>query len=203
MLVRLALQRRWQVSLVVRGESMDFRMRRSTLDGLDEAHCFWALIEPVWPDASVKNELKHIALATPGQRALYVVTLCIREVCNGGLDQFFSNSSGVYAMEVRKALRLLGADEHAAAFDKALKVFPGAHVPVDEGEREALLDAIPKARRQAMFEPLEEVFSGEERIWPYFQRYIDTHPSEFFLDASGEQGATLDRRRSPRSRRST
>jgi len=182
---------------------MDFRIPRSTVDSLDEADYFWAVIEPVWPDASVKNELKHIALATPGQRALYVVTLCIREVCNGGLDQFFSNSSGMYAMEVRRALRLLGADEHAAAFDKALKVFPGAHALVDEGEREALLEAIPRARRQTMFEPPEEVFSGEERIWPYFQRYIDSHASEFFLDASAEQGATLDRRRRPRSRRST
>jgi hypothetical protein len=171
---------------------MDFRIPRSTVDGLDEAEFFWALIEPVWPDASVDDELAHIALATPGQRALYIVTLCIREVCNGGLDQFFSNSSGMYADEVRKALRLLKANEHAAAFEKAMKVFPGARVPVDRDDRQSLLEAIPKARRKAIFKPLQEEFFGEERIWPYFQKYVDEHPSEFFADGSAEPGTASD-----------
>jgi len=76
---------------------MDFRIPRSTVEGLHDGAFFWALIEPVWPDASVEDELSHIALATRGQRALYVVTLCIREICNGGLEQFFSNSSGMYS----------------------------------------------------------------------------------------------------------
>jgi hypothetical protein len=97
------------------GQHMNFRIPRSKVAGLDDASYFWALIGPIWPDASVDDELKHIALGTPGQRALYVVTLCIREVCNGGLEQFFSNSNGMYAAEVSKALRLLGATEHAAA----------------------------------------------------------------------------------------
>jgi hypothetical protein len=159
---------------------MDFRISRSAVEGLGEAALFWAVIEPLWPDASVIDELAHIKLATPGQRALYVVTLCIREVCNGGLDQFFSNSSGMYSEDVRKSLRLLGAKEHATAFEKALKVFPGERVPVDQEDRQTLLEAIPKARRKAFFKPLEEKFFGEERIWPNFQKYIETHPHEFF-----------------------
>lgn len=174
---------------------MDFRIPRSSVDGLDEAEFFWALIEPVWPDTSVEDELAHVESATPGQRALYVVTLCIREVCNGGLDQFFRNSSGMYADEVRKGLRLLNAIEHATAFEQALKVFPGAHVPIDQEERQAILESIPKARRKAIFRPLQEEFFGEERIWPYFQKYVDTHPSEFFSDDLSTNPRTKKRRR--------
>src|SRR5208282_1452441 len=135
---------------------MDFRIRQAMVEGMDEAAFFWAVIEPLWPTAEVDNELKHIALATPGQRALYVVTLFLREVDNGGLDQFFFNSSGMYAAEICKALRLLGADEQAAAFEQALKFFPGSRVPLDQDDRQAVLKDIPKARRRAMFRPLEE-----------------------------------------------
>jgi hypothetical protein len=164
-----------------RKKRVDFRVKRSSVDHLDEMDFFWALIEPLWPDESVKDELKRIALATPGQRALYVVTLCLREV-DGGLDQFFCNSSGMYASEVRKAFRLLGADEHASAFERALGIFPGGEAPVDHGEREAILEDIPQPRRKAMFEPLEEDLFGEHRIWAYFQKYVDAHPEEFFVD---------------------
>jgi hypothetical protein len=173
---------------------MEFRIPRSIVDGLDEAEFFWALIEPVWPDASIEDELAHIALATPGQRALYVVTLCIREVCNGGLDQFFFNSSGMYADEVRKALRLLGANEYAAAFENALKVFPGARVPVDQDDRQNILETIPKACRKAIFKPLQEEFFDEKRIWPYFQKYVDEHPGEFFVDGPAEPDIAVGRR---------
>jgi hypothetical protein len=162
---------------------MDFRIPRSTVDGLDdEVDYFWALIEPLWPDTSVEDELAHIALATAGQRALYVVTLFFREVDNGGLDQFFHNSSGMYAAEVSKALHLLGATEHAAAFEKALKIFPDGHAPLDQDERQSLLDDTPVARRRALFEPLEEDLGSEHSIWPYFQSYVDRHPREFFVE---------------------
>ena len=162
---------------------MDFRISRSTVDGLDDAGLFWALIEPVW-HAGIEYDPELFASATPGQLALYVVTYCIREVCNGGLDQFFYNTGGMHAEDVRKALRLLGADVHAAAFEKALTVFPDASVPVDHAQRQDLLESIPQARRQEVFEPLEKEFFEEERFWPYFRKYVELHPNEFFVDAS-------------------
>jgi hypothetical protein len=169
-------------------KSKDFRISRSSTDGLDEADYFWALIEPVWPDSSVEDELEHILSASPGQRALYVVTLCIREIDNGGLYQFLYNSSGMYAAEVRKAFRLLGTDEHAAAFAKALKIFPNSRAPVDWGDRQEILESISKARLKTFFKPLEEELYNEYRIWPYFHKYVDMHPNEFFVNGSGEPG---------------
>jgi len=166
---------------------MDFRIPRSSVVGLkDEGDYFWALIERVWPEEAV-GELERLKSATPGQRALYVTTLFVREVDNGGLDQFFSNSSGMYASEVRKAFRLLGADEHAAAFEKAIKIFPGGRPPLDQEDRQNLLEDIPEARRRAFFEPLEQDLYGEHRLWPYFQKYVDMHPNEFFLDEESKQ----------------
>ncbi len=101
----------------------------------------------------------------------------------------------MYADEVRKGLRLLNAIEHATAFEQALKVFPSARVPIDQEERQGILESIPKTRRKAIFQPLEEEFFGEERIWPYFQEYVDTHPSEFFSDDFPADPGTQKRRR--------
>src|SRR5262245_55475021 len=147
-------------------KAMDFRISRSSVEGMWEEDFLWAVIEPLWPDASVEDELEHIAAATPGQRAIYVATVFLREVDNGGLEQFFSNSSGMYAGEVRKALRLLEAHEHAAAFEKALKIFPDSEAPVDRGERESLLDEIPRAHLERLMEPLNQQLCGEQYLQP-------------------------------------
>jgi hypothetical protein len=61
-----------------------------------------------------------------------------------------------------------------------MEVFPQARVPRDHDERRELLESIPKSK--AILAPLDDVFFGEERIWPYFRKYVDAHPPEFFLD---------------------
>jgi len=160
---------------------MDFRIAKATAAGMDDASLFWAVIEPMW-HADVDEDVR-MELATPGQRALYSITVCFREVSNGGFDQFFYNTSGMHADEIRKALRVLGANEHAQAFENSLKAFPRSRVPVDMDERRALLESIPKNRRLAVFEPEEELFFNEEGIWPYFRQYVEKHESEFFSDA--------------------
>ena len=161
---------------------MDFRISRSSVDGMDDAGLFWALIEPVWPDEAVADELRHIAMATPGQRALYVTTLFIREVDNGGLEQFFHNSSGMYAESVCDAFRLLGANEYASVFERALSIFPSGQVPLRQSYRIRVLESIPKQTRMELFKSLEEQLLGEDRLWPFFRNYVAAHPAEFFID---------------------
>ncbi len=160
---------------------MDFRIAHTTVDGMDDASLFWAVIEPMW-HADVDEDVR-MELATPGQRALYAITVCFREVPNGGIDQFFYNTGGMHADGIRNALRILGANKHAHAFEHALRVFPRSVVPVDVDERRALLKSIAKKRRLAVFEPEEEIFSNEENIWPFFRQYFERHQSEFFLDS--------------------
>jgi len=160
----------------------DFRISRSSVAGMDDAALFWALIEPVWPHASVADadELRHIAAATPGQRALYVTTLFAREVDNGGLEQFFHNSSGLYAQSVREAFILLEAKEHQIAYESAISLFPGGKAPIDQARRIRAMKAIPN--RNDVFHRLDEQLEDERRLWPFFRRYVEKHPEEFFKD---------------------
>jgi hypothetical protein len=45
-----------------------------------------------------------------------------------------------------------------------------------------LLDKVPKQKRKRLFASCEEVLEGEERLWPFFRTYVESHPEEFFRD---------------------
>jgi len=159
----------------------NYRIPKSTVEGMNDEDLFWAVIEPIWPDSSVVDELKHISYGTPGQKALYTTTLFMREVDNGGLQQFFWNSSGIYSEEVLKGFRLLGMSLHAQILEQAFKFFPNGNVSLDTLTRRKLLD-IPTDQLDAYFEPLDEQLYGEERLYLFFKHYIDLHPEEFFIN---------------------
>lgn len=161
---------------------MDYRISRASVQGMDDSELFWALIEPLWPTQRVLDELCHLAAATPGQQALYTVTLFIREVDNGGLTQFFKNSSGIYTEAVRDGLRLLAADQHAAAFEAAIAFFPHGRVPVDRDARSNAVQAIIDERGKKAFRDLDKQLFGERRLWPFFRSYVEAHPEDFFFD---------------------
>ncbi|WP_315836078.1 DMP19 family protein [Bradyrhizobium prioriisuperbiae] len=67
-------------------------------------------------------------------RTVFVLTLLTGEVFNGGLHQFFSNSSGAFAEYTAQALRDIGMTGPAATIDKALAMFPKPY-PVSTQER--------------------------------------------------------------------
>jgi hypothetical protein len=159
----------------------DYRISKASVEGMSDADYFWALIEPIWPDSSVEDELEHISYGTPGQRALYATTLFMREVDNGGIEQFFWNSSSLYCYEVLEGFKLLGMTEYYETLNKALTFFPDSKVPSDWIERQKYIDN-RKDEIKSFFEPLNDVIYGEERLYPYFHKYVETHPKDFFIE---------------------
>ena len=76
---------------------------------------------------------KLAALPTE-QRTLFAMEIFNSEFENGGVHQFFYNSSGSVAPEVHAAFIELGLDRQAAIFKRALDMF-GANYPRDMGKR--------------------------------------------------------------------
>ncbi|MEP6612841.1 MAG: DMP19 family protein [Mucilaginibacter sp.] len=96
------------------------------------------------------------ALSYP-QIAFYFNQELEREVNNGGFDQYFSNSSGMYADETIKTLKLIGADKTAKILEAAIEPFPNKTVPVDRDLRQQILDKI-RENSEALWEVLTEQF---------------------------------------------
>ncbi len=168
-------------------KNRDFRIRRAKAQNLGDDDFIWAVVESFWPDNDIEigNERKHLVQGTPGQQAIYATLLFIREVCNGGLEQFFYNSSGNLWDFVIKGFELLGADVHSKTFKKSLTIFPKSKVPIDREKRIDLLEKIDPEKLKSIFDPLNETFyalGGEEGLYSYHIKYIRLHPKEFFID---------------------
>jgi hypothetical protein len=91
------------------------------------------------------------------QRVVYCAFLFDAEVCNGGLMQFFGNSSGDHAVDALEALSELGHKEAHAALRDAIKlVGPLAR----ETNRELRLTGFEGRweELQPAFDPLEQAY---------------------------------------------
>ena len=104
---------------------------------------YWALVESVWDNISIydgpETFLRDFAAAPRPNRNLFAAHWCISEVCNGGFDQFFSNSTGVLAPEAAAALNAIGMPRLGSLVEQALARFGGDY-PRDRDKRQALLE---------------------------------------------------------------
>lgn len=118
---------------------------------------------------------------TPGQPALLALHWCVAEVCNGGFDQFFENSTGILAAEALEGMRRIGAAETAGVLLGAMRVFPGAAPPLDRKARVRQLKAVSRSERKKRFEPLEDRFYKlvDTELYPRAAEYVRAHPDEF------------------------
>ena len=159
----------------------EFRIPFETINNLNDEEIFWAVIEPIWPDDTIKDELKHIKSGTPGQKALYTLTLFMREIDNGGFQQFFWNSSGIYSYEVLNGFRLIRMCDYYKIVEKAFNFFPKGKVPLKLEKRRKFLQK-NEMNLDDYFEPLNDEIYGEENLYPYFKKYIENNPDEFYIN---------------------
>lgn len=94
---------------------------------------------------------------TDPQKVFYLAFVFDAEVCNGGIMQFFGNSSGDHAAETLDALAELGHPEAEAALRGAMRLVG----PLSrEADRDMRLSAFENRydELQAAFEPLEDAY---------------------------------------------
>lgn len=171
-------------------KQMSFRLLKSQIEGMDNGKAAWAVIEPLWSAVDFSKGRKHVtetlSRATEGQKLLFAVDWCQKEVRNGGFEQFFLNSAGMIWQEALAGFRAIGAVDYADLLQKALGVFAG-EVPTSKKERAKLLRSVPKQAREELFVPLDTQFfrllnKEDTNLESFRARYIYAHPREFFND---------------------
>ena len=134
--------------------------------GRNQCVDYWTLVEPVWlplnrswddgPDdfgrlfESIRPEIGH----------LYAAHWCQSEVRNGGLHQFFSNTTGLLAPEAVEGFRAIGAAGWAKILTDAMKHFSTPY-PRDRDDRAELL---PMRQRRAR-ETWDPFYKLDERFY--------------------------------------
>ena len=86
------------------------------------------------------------------------------EVNNGGMDQYFHNSSGDFALETVADLRLIGAPATADLVEKGCKLFPDGQPAKRTGERRAQMNKFTRDQRVAMEDLSDPFYARQENL---------------------------------------
>ena len=145
----------------------------------------WELIQPLWYNVSIYDGLevynKDLRSFTEAQRRFLALFWYDSEVCNGGHDQFFSNSTGIVWKDAIECMQMIGASECADNFQKAVDMF-GGKIPFDRAERNAMLDILYEDENFDDFHEIDSFYYEEENINQLMNEYAKNHASEFVVN---------------------
>ena len=120
---------------------------------------YWSVLEPYWDRIDIYNGPEQFLAtykAVPRvARTLFAAHFFESEVANGGLHQFFTNSTGVLAPEALEAFRQIGFSRTAAVLERAMAFF-GTPYPREQDDRIERLEAVSGATR-AEWDPFFEL----------------------------------------------
>ena len=88
-------------------------------------------------------------LLPPHYRTIYLVFTIDGEVLNGGVSQFFSNSTGILGPEAAAALREIGFARGADVIDEGIALLPKPYPRATRARREAM-ERIGEIRLEAL-----------------------------------------------------
>jgi len=110
---------------------------------MNPGDAYWSVIAPVVDSVSIYAGpdvfFYGFSQITAAQKVLLAAHWAQSEIHNGGLHQFFFNSTGVLAPEAADAFRALGLEKCADIITSAMQFF-GPTYPRDRAIRVALLD---------------------------------------------------------------
>jgi hypothetical protein len=84
------------------------------------------------------------------EKGYYAVWWFCAETNNGGLHQFFFNSTGGYVPEVTMGLRMMGATETLKILERAMSLFGRSTLPRDDNERRDIVLQMSEADEQEL-----------------------------------------------------
>jgi len=171
--------------------NVDFRISRPE-DDSDEG-VLAAVSEPLWSVwtgfAYNREDPQTIAgvfgQLNDGQRHILAVAICRSEIANGGVDQFFLESTGMIWPQTLEGLRIIRADKYAKPLEKVLGLFPDGKAPTQTKERNNIINALPEDKTEKIFESVNEKWdeldsSEKHNLAAFCARYVRANPAYFF-----------------------
>lgn len=116
---------------------------------------------------------------TEPQKNFYYNQELEREVNNGGFNQYFSNSSGVFALETVMSLKLIGADKTADLLQNAIDQFPNKTIPNGRDERQEVLERIQEKANEVWNKLDQKFFAYEDDLNTLNIEYVRQNKDKF------------------------
>ncbi|HST11480.1 MAG TPA: DUF4375 domain-containing protein [Terriglobales bacterium] len=126
---------------------------------------YWDIVEPVWDVIDVyegPETFRQTYNSVPKESGLmFAAHFCQSEVCNGGFEQFFWNSTGVLAPEAVEGFLEIGQAQVASLIRSAMDLL-GQPYPRDRDERQARLSEVTKGSLDSLDETFFVLIESEE-----------------------------------------
>ena len=130
----------------------------------------------LWNKAS---EVKDFTKLSQQEQAFVYIDIFESELTNGGIYDFFYNTSGAYAHEILEAYQAIGAHESADLVNLTIKSFPELPVPKDVFMRRSFMKNLDDSI-ESNWNAIENSFlNSKEDIVSLLIDYIKTHKSTF------------------------
>lgn len=147
---------------------------KAEIESLDS----FQIIDPLWWAVSIYDgpEVyeRDLARFSEPQRFVHAIHWYEAEVCNGGHDQFYSNSTGIVWRNALAGCEAAGIVEVAAIIEESAARL-GRPPPLDRDERNALLDKI-----EPDFDDLDKAFYKLD-LGDRLLRYIRANAEQFYF----------------------
>jgi hypothetical protein len=167
----------------------------------------YAALLAVWDriDARVRIVEDGFEGLTRGERLFYILWFIMdSDIENGGLHQFFSNSSGDFGEEARRGLKEIGADQALAVLQKASAVFPGGVVPAHRQARNEILEKQEEREGERVWDAWgalnREYYQAQQELYARLLEWVRTRREEFpdpddDVRPKGKSNGTLRKKR--------
>jgi hypothetical protein len=113
---------------------------------------YWRLVDPVWKQIDIYSGadvfLRTYTAVEKQAGLMFAAHFAQSEICNGGFDQLFWNSTGVLAPEAAEGFQTIGMIETAETARAAIRML-GEDYPRERGERQ---DVLASVNQQALNE---------------------------------------------------
>ncbi len=123
-------------------------------------------------------EEEGLAALNEAKRNFYVAAWYEMEVCNGGLCQFFVNSTRVYAPILSKALEAIGALEHKTHYDEFVQKNSIDTADLCSFDSETA-EAFQAQYERYPFDEFDRAFYAMKEIHAYLTDYVKANISQF------------------------
>jgi hypothetical protein len=102
-----------------------------------------------------------------------------KEINNGGLNQFFYNSSGEFSFETIQSLKEINAVHTATILEEAICQFPNNNVPKDRNLRDEIIEEIEDIANDIWEELDSKLYENEDNLSDLNLTYIKSNIKYF------------------------
>ena len=130
----------------------------------------------IWNKA---NKVKNFTALSLQERIFVYIDIFESELINGGLFNFFYNTSGAYAHEVLEAYETIGAHRSAQSMYSAITNFPEIPVPKDIFLRRSFMKKLDDSTTTKWITIEKDLLNSKEDIVTLLIDYVRHHKTIF------------------------